>query len=100
VSGLRPDALGATRTENALGRADQPVGPVSHHLESLDDLLDPILEPLSRVPVRLHPVRAGRTMVVSAHWPGRPRGPRGPRRAVRLLVPTEMMGRVVVEVAD
>ena len=99
MSRLRPDRLGATRTENALGRADQPVGPVSHHLESLDDLLDAILESLSRVPVRLHPVRTGRIIVVSAHRPGRPRGPRGPRRAVRLLVPMEMMGRVVIEVA-
>jgi hypothetical protein len=97
VSRLRPDRLGASATENALGRADQPVGLVSHDLESLDDLPDAILEPLSRVPVWLHPVRAGRTMVVSAH---RPRGSRGPRRAVRPLVPMVMAGRVVVEVAD
>jgi len=100
VSGLRPDRLGASPTENALGRADQPVGLVSHDLESLDDLPDAILEPLNRVPVWLHSVRAGRTMVVFAHRPGRPRGSRGPRRAVRLLVPIVMMGRVVVEVAD
>ena len=100
MSRLRPDRLGATRTENALGRADQPVGLVSHDLESLDDLLDAILESLSWVPVRLHPARAGWTIAVSAHRPGRPRGLRGPRRAaVRPLVPTEMMGRVVVEVA-
>jgi hypothetical protein len=99
VSGLRPDRLGATRTENALGRADQPVGPVSHHLESLDDLLDAILEPLSGVPVRLDPVRAGRTIVVSAHRPRGSRGSRGVRVAVRPLVPMEMAGRVVVEVA-
>jgi len=98
VSRLRPDRLGATRTENALGRGDQPVGPVSHDLESLDDLLDAILESLSWVPVRLHPARAGWTIAVSAHRPGRPRGLRGPRRAVRLLVPTEMMGRVAGQV--
>jgi hypothetical protein len=97
VSRLRPDRRGATRTENALGRADQPVSPVSHDLESLNGLLDAFLEPLSRVPGRLHPVRAGRTRVVSAHRPGRLRRPRG---AVRPLVPMEMMGRVVVEVAD
>jgi len=97
VSRLRLDRPGVTRTENALGRADQPVGSVSHDLESLNGLLDAFLEPLSRVPVRLHPVRSGRTMVVSAHRPGRPRRPRG---AVRPLVPMVMMGRVVVEVAD
>lgn len=97
MSRLLPDRLGAT--EDALGRADQPVGPVSHHLESLDDLLDAILEPLSRVPVWLYPVRAGWTIAVSAHRPGRPRGTGGSRRAVRPLVPMEMMGRVVVEVA-
>jgi hypothetical protein len=96
VSRLRPDRLGAGRPENALGRADQPVGPVSHDLEALDDLLDAVLESVSRVPVRLYPVRTGRAIVVSAHRPGRPRRP---RRAVRPLVPVEMMGRVVVEVA-
>lgn len=95
MSRLRSDRLGASPTENALGRADQPVGLVSHDLESLDDLLDAVLEPFRRVPVRLHPVRAGRAVVVSAHRPGRPRGSRGPRRAVRPLAPMEMTGRVV-----
>jgi hypothetical protein len=98
-NGFLSDRFGATWAENALGRADQPVGPVPHHLESLDDLLDAILEPLSRIPVRLHPVRAGRAIVVSVRRPGRPRGPGRPRRAVRPVVAMKMMGRVVVEIA-
>lgn len=89
----------ATWTENALGRADQPVGPVPHHLESLDDLLDAILEPLSRIPVRLHPVRVGRAIVVPVHRPARPGGPGRPRRAVRPVVAMNMTGPVVIEVA-
>ncbi len=99
MSRLRPDRLGATWTENALGRADQPVGAVPHHLESLDDLLDAILEPLGRIPVRLHPVRAGRAVVVPVHGPARPGGPGRPRRAVRPVVAMNMTGPVVIEVA-
>jgi hypothetical protein len=36
--------------EDALGRADQLVGLVSGLLEPLPDLLDPILQPVGRVP--------------------------------------------------
>ena len=99
MSRLRPDRLGATWTENALGCADQPVGPIPHHLESLDDLLDAILEPLSRIPVRLHPVRAGRAVVMPVHGPARPGGPGRPRRTVRPVVAMNVTGRFVIEVA-
>lgn len=86
------DRFGAA--EDALGHADQPVGPVSHLLEPLQDLFDPVLQPVGWVPL-LHPVRAGGTVVVLARRPWRPRGARRPGRPV---VPVVMARLIVGEV--
>jgi len=95
LAGLLPHRLGASRAEDALGGADQLVGPVSHQLEPVEDLLDPILEPIGGVPLLTGPVRAGRTVVVPAHRPGRPGRA---RRAGRAVVPV-VAGCLVGELA-
>ena len=70
--------LGTARREDPLRHADQLVGPVPHHLEPLDDLLDPVLQPLGGIPP-LVVVRLVMNVVVRAR---RARGPWRPRRPV------------------
>jgi hypothetical protein len=103
ADGFNTDGFRATRAEDALGDADQPVGAVSHLLEPLQDLFDAVLQPVGRVALGLRPVR---TVVVPVRRARRLR-PRGPWRGRRLgravvlvvvLVLTVIAGHVVVEV--
>ena len=90
--------LGAGRGEDALGRADQAVGLVSRCREALDELVDPVLQPLGRVRARLRPLALARALVATA---GRTRGPRrlrGPRGACGPGLVVVPAGRVVLGV--
>ena len=97
-SRLLLDRLGTSRAEDALGHADQLVGPVPHQLEPRYDLFDPVLQPLGGILPRIYPVRAWRTVMVSEHWPRGARRLRGARRTVRPVVSAVTVG--VVEVVD
>ena len=95
------DRFGAA--EDALRRADQPIGSVAHLLEPPQDLIRPILQPVGWVPPvgwiqPLRPVRAGGTVPTPANRlrPGRPRGvgwPVLPRVSAELIV-GEVIGGV------
>jgi hypothetical protein len=65
TSRLSTNRLPAT-WEEALGRGDQPVGPVPHEVEPLEGLLEPVIQPVSRVPLPLLRRRSARASVVDA----------------------------------